>query len=82
MKEEEIYQKVLFWNKLNTSNQTYLLDTLKNQNSTLKPQGDNYTLSINSGFNFDRYLFPSVCVESRLLMGPVSTSMSSLSHQA
>ena len=73
--EEEIYQKVLFWNKLNTINQNYFLDTLKNQNSILKPQGDNENLSINSEFNFEWYLIPSVYVES-------SPLMSSLSHQA
>lgn len=81
--EEEIYQNVSFWSKLNTINQTYLIDTLKNQNSTLKSQDNDDTLT-KTEFSFDKYLIPSVCVESSPEMEPVSTStsMSSLSQQA
>jgi len=63
-------------------NQTYLIDTFKQHNSSLKPQDSNDTLA-NGEFSFDKYLIPSVCVDDSPDMEPVSrsTSMSSLPQQ-
>jgi len=86
-KTEEIYQNSSFMNKFNSINQTYLIEKLNHHNSTLKPQENDLTLSNtnnNNEFSFDKYLIPSVCVDSSPDMEPISTStsMSSLQQQA
>jgi hypothetical protein len=85
-KREEIYQNSSFMNKFNSINKTYLIEKLNHHNSTLKPQESDLTVSNNNSneFSFDKYLVPSVCVDSSPDMEPISTStsMSSLHQQA